>query len=343
MRQVAAATTPSTLACWLAQPAARRAPAFVVAAERRALSHARPAHAEEEPTAEKKAKSAEKATRSQVGGPIGQLIKAFNWVKDQVTEDSVHYEKSKAYQAPVDRRRSSIEKPSEAFQANEDETGIVMHKESRWESQWNSFKENNPVLNRIFDLQMKYDESDNVLVRGARSVTDTLTDRLGQVFENDESGAVLAEVQRLDPTFDRLAFTLHCEKKVIPAVLEAFIAGDKEVLKEWCAEVCFNNMAAQIDQREASGIIYEARILDIADVEYITAQRMDEGPVLVFVFNAQQTHCIRDRTGAVVEGSEDNIQQSMYMFAMRRNPAIFDPKLAWQVLEMNLVNSTPVW
>ena len=31
---------------------------------------------------------------------------------------------------------------------------------------------------------------------------------------------------------------------------------------------------------------------------------MDEGPVLVFIFNAQQTHCVRDRTGAIVDGSE---------------------------------------
>jgi hypothetical protein len=97
---------------------------------------------------------------------------------------------------------------------------------------------------------------------------------------------------------------------------------------------------------------------------------MDEGPVLVFIFNAQQTHCVRDRTGAIVDGSEvgtpgslplpshihayiisilwslshqDNVRQTTYMFAMRRNPAIFDPVHAWQVLEMNILNSTAVW
>lgn len=38
------------------------------------------------------------------------------------------------------------------------------------------------VVIGLFDLQMQYDESDNVLVRGARSVTDTVQDRLGTYF-----------------------------------------------------------------------------------------------------------------------------------------------------------------
>tara|TARA_B100000614_G_scaffold247957_1_gene255385 strand:- start:33 stop:188 length:156 start_codon:yes stop_codon:yes gene_type:complete len=40
------------------------------------------------------------------------------------------------------------------------------------------------------------------------------------MFDDDESAAVLAEIRRIDPTFDRLQFSLHLEKKVIPAVLE---------------------------------------------------------------------------------------------------------------------------
>eukprot|EP00730_Choanoeca_flexa_P017671 TRINITY_DN8540_c0_g1_i3.p2 TRINITY_DN8540_c0_g1~~TRINITY_DN8540_c0_g1_i3.p2 ORF type:complete len:331 (+),score=77.02 TRINITY_DN8540_c0_g1_i3:1333-2325(+) len=288
-------------------------------------------------------KSSSNKQQEEIGGPVGQLIKAWSWVKGQVVEDNVHYEKAQPYQPPVDRRRSSVEKPIKKMEANETDTGVVMHQESRWESQWANFRDNNPVMNRLFDLQMRYDESDNVLVRGARSATDAFQDRISQIFENDESGAVLAEIAKLDPTFDKLEFTLRCERKIIPAVLEAFVAGDREALKEWCAEVCYKAMEANLDDREQQGLHLQSQILDISDVEYITAQRMDEGPVLVFIFNAQQTHCVRDRSGAIIEGSEDNVQQSMYMFAMRRNPAIFDPVHAWQVLEMNILNSTAVW
>lgn len=67
---------------------------------------------------------------------------------------------------------------------------------------------------------MKFDESDNVVVRGARSFTDVVSDRLSSMFEDDESNAVLQEIARMDPTFDKTRFILHLEKNVIPAVLE---------------------------------------------------------------------------------------------------------------------------
>lgn len=34
------------------------------------------------------------------------------------------------------------------------------------------------------------------------------------------------------------------------------------------------------------------------------AKRMEEGPVLIFSFVVQQTKCIRDGTGAIIEGGE---------------------------------------
>lgn len=72
------------------------------------------------------------------------------------------------------------------------------------------------------------------------------------------------------------------------------------------------------------------------------AKRMDEGPVLIFSFHAQQTKCVRDPTGKIVEGAEDNIVQSIYIFAMRRDTNIFDPLLAWQVLEIGEQHSQPI-
>ena len=67
---------------------------------------------------------------------------------------------------------------------------------------------------------MKFDESDNVVVRGARSFTDVLAERVSGMFQDDESNQVLVEIARMDPTFDKVNFLLHLEKSVIPAVLE---------------------------------------------------------------------------------------------------------------------------
>lgn len=93
--------------------------------------------------------------------------------------------------------------------------GVVLHKDSKWSEQWKEFKDNNVVFNRkwatatplwgrgkgwmgvgspcaeqgafslslpppgFFEMKMKYDESDNVLIRASRAVTDKVTGFIG--------------------------------------------------------------------------------------------------------------------------------------------------------------------
>ena len=45
-----------------------------------------------------------------------------------------------------------------------------------------------------------------------------------------------AEILRLDPKFDVDVFSAHLERVIIPAVLEAHLAGDAPVLQDWCTE-----------------------------------------------------------------------------------------------------------
>jgi len=61
---------------------------------------------------------------------------------------------------------------------------------------------------------------------------------LGSIFENDESGAVLAEIAKLDPSFDKLEFSLRCERRIIPAVLEVrSTAVVDDCSCAWCATI----------------------------------------------------------------------------------------------------------
>ncbi len=46
----------------------------------------------------------------------------------------------------------------------------------------------------LFGLQERFDESDNILVRGARNVTDTLSDRLRTSLDRPSSVFVRARV-----------------------------------------------------------------------------------------------------------------------------------------------------
>lgn len=98
-------------------------------------------------------------------------------------------------------------------------------------------------------MKIKYDESDNVLIRASRALTDKVTDLLGEcgfktllsavatvgwnvrsklraclpaggLFSKTEMSEVLTEILRADPNFDKDRFLRQCESDIIPNILE---------------------------------------------------------------------------------------------------------------------------
>ena len=82
------------------------------------------------------------------------------------------------------------------------------------------------------------------------------------------------------------------------------MAGDKRTLKDWCSEACYNFLTHRIDEREAKGLKFDSKVLDIRNAELLMAKIMDDNPVLIMSFMAQQLNCVRDASGAIVEGGE---------------------------------------
>lgn len=97
----------------------------------------------------------------------------------------------------------------------------------------------------FFEMKMKYDESDNALIRASRALTDRVTDFLGNapprwllellfpvkafyssicfpggLFSKTEMSEVLTEILKADPSFDKDSFLRQCEKDIIPNILE---------------------------------------------------------------------------------------------------------------------------
>ena len=101
----------------------------------------------------------------------------------------------RVYRAPkVLRKRKEYEHAegeAAPIQANEDATGVELHKDSKFFASWQNFKDNNPVVNKFVDYRMKYEESDNPVVRGARIFTDKFQDLFGGVFTRTELSEVL--------------------------------------------------------------------------------------------------------------------------------------------------------
>ncbi|XP_060796496.1 mitochondrial import inner membrane translocase subunit TIM44 isoform X2 [Neoarius graeffei] len=200
---------------------------------------------------------------------------------------------------------------AKVFDANEEATGVVLHKDSKWYQQWKDFKENNVVFNRFFEMKMKYDESDNALIRASRAVTDKMTDLIGGLFSKTEMSEVLTEI------------------------LKAMVQGELEVLKDWCYEATYSQLSHPIQQAKTMGLQFHSKILDIDNVDLAMGKMMEQGPVLIITFQAQLVMLIRNTKGEVVEGDPEKVLRMMYVWALCRDQEEFNPYAAWRLLDIS--------
>ncbi|TWW57954.1 Mitochondrial import inner membrane translocase subunit TIM44 [Takifugu flavidus] len=243
------------------------------------------------------------------------------------------------YRPPARLRKrsefSSKGADEKVFEANEEAMGVVLHKDSKWYQQWKDFKDNNVVFNRFFEMKMKYDESDNTLIRASRAVTDKMTDLIGGLFSKTEMSEVLTEILKVDPSFDKDSFLKLCERDIIPNILEAMIQGELDVLKDWCYEATYSQLAHPIQQAKAMGLKFHSKILDIDNIDLAMGKMMDQGPVLIITFQAQLVMVIRNPKGEVVEGDPDKVLRMMYVWALCRDQEELNPYAAWRLLDIS--------
>ena len=66
---------------------------------------------------------------------------------------------AKVYMAPRELRKRKeyvrSDGEEEVMEANPDATGVELHKDSRFYASWQSFKDNNPVVNKFVDIRVK--------------------------------------------------------------------------------------------------------------------------------------------------------------------------------------------
>lgn len=221
------------------------------------------------------------------------------------------------------------------FEPNEEALGVVLHKDSKWYQQWKDFRDNNVVFNRFFEMKLRYDESDNALIRASRALTDKVTDLLGGLFSKTEMSEVLTEILRVDPAFDKDRFLRQCEKDIIPNVLEAMISGELDILKDWCYEATYSQLAHPIQQAKALGLQLHSRVLDIDNVDLAMGKMMEQGPVLIITFQAQLVMVIKNPKGELVEGDPDKVLRMLYVWALCRDQDELNPYAAWRLLDIS--------
>ncbi|XP_012256780.2 mitochondrial import inner membrane translocase subunit TIM44 [Athalia rosae] len=224
------------------------------------------------------------------------------------------------------------EKPVEA---NEEATGVELHKDSKFYQSWQNFKDHNPYVNKVLDWKIKYEESDNPMIRASRLLTDKVTDLMGGLFQKTELSETLTEICKLDPSFDKVKFLRDCETDIIPNILEAMVRGDIELLKDWCHEAPFNIISQPLTQAKKLGYYLDSKILDIDNVDLAMGKVMEQGPVLIITFQSQQIMCVRDSKHQVVEGDPEKVMRVNYVWVLCRDPSELNPRAAWRLLDLS--------
>lgn len=280
-------------------------------------------------------------TISETGKKIGQsnafqsISEASDIVKKEMNTQGIQ---GRVYKSPTKLRKrieTNLANETRIFEANTEDTGIELHKDSKFYQSWENFKSNNQYVNKVLDWKIKYEESENPMIRASRLLTDKVSDIMGGLFSKTELSETLTEICKIDPNFNEKQFLRDCENDIIPNILEAMVRGDLNILKDWCFESTFNVIATPIAQAQKAGYYLDSKILDIENVDLAMGKVMEQGPVLIVTFQTQQIMCVRNAKHEVVEGDPEKVMRVNYVWVLCRDPEDLNPKSAWRLMELS--------
>ncbi|XP_030767772.1 mitochondrial import inner membrane translocase subunit TIM44 isoform X3 [Sitophilus oryzae] len=277
----------------------------------------------------------EKAQEIGKTGAFQSISKATEAVKSEIDTTSMQ---GRVYVSPTKlrkRKETTAVQHQKYYEPNTEASGVELHKDSKFYQSWQDFKDNNPYVHKVMDWKLKYDESENPLIRASRALTEKVSDVMGGLFQKTELSETLTEICKIDNTFDTKRFLKQCETDIIPNVLEAMTRGDLEILKDWCHEGPYNVFAIPIKEAYKKGYKIESKILDIDNVDLVMGKVMDQGPVLIISFTSQQVMVVKDLEGNVVEGDADKIMRVNYVWVLCRDVTETDPRSAWRLLDLS--------
>lgn len=256
-------------------------------------------------------------------------------VREEIDSQGIH---ARVYRPPG-KLRKRVEFADMAderhVEANTEATGVELHKDSKFYQSWENFKNNNAYVNKVLTWKIKYDESENPVIRASRLLTDKVSEVMGGMFTKTELSETLTEICKVDPSFDEKKFLRDCENDIIPNVLEAMVRGDLAILKDWCFESTYNIISTPIAAAQKLGYYLDSKILDIENVDLAMGKVMEQGPVLIITFQAQQIMCVRDSKGAVLEGDPEKVMRVNYVWVLCRDPEDLNPRSAWRLMELS--------
>ncbi|KAG9206056.1 protein translocase subunit [Epicoccum nigrum] len=214
-------------------------------------------------------------------------------------------------------------------------TNVTLHKDAKYKEVWRDWKDNSKLAQGFFSMKQVYGESDNAIITTARSITD----RIAGFFSENETAMVIKKFREIDPNFQMEPFLTEMREYILPEVLDAYVKGDVEVLKQWLSAAQYSVYAALMAQYKTAGLKSDGKIVDIRGVDVLNAKLLEPGEIPVFILTArtQEVHVYRNaKSGELASGMDDKVQQVTYAIGVTRIPEdVNNPETrGWRLIEL---------
>jgi predicted lipid-binding transport protein (Tim44 family) len=148
-----------------------------------------------------------------------------------------------------------------------------------------------------------------------------------------EEGSALANgldaIAALDPTFQPRTFVAGA-KSAYEMVVSAFHKGDRKTLKNLLSRETFDAFSQDISEREAHGETVQSNFVSIDKADIVDAEVKNRIAQVTVRFVSQMITATKDKAGAVVDGSLDQIATVNDTWTFSRDTATRDPN--WRVV-----------
>lgn len=155
-------------------------------------------------------------------------------------------------------------------------------------------------------------------------------DRWGDLAE---AGSPLARgldaIAAADRSFDPKTF-LSGARAAYEMIVTAFAAGDRRTLKSLLAKDVYDSFVAAIADRETRGETVDSKFVSIDKTEIAQAEVKDGAAQLTIRFVSQLITATRDKAGAVIDGSPDQVTDVTDMWTFARDVNSRDPN--WKLI-----------
>jgi predicted lipid-binding transport protein (Tim44 family) len=142
----------------------------------------------------------------------------------------------------------------------------------------------------------------------------------------------LKSVVEADPTFSPKTF-LEGAKAAYEMIVTAFAQGDKATLKSLLEKDVFDGFQRAIAEREAAGQKVDFTFVGLPRIELSDAEDDKKQVTVTVRFYAEVVSATYDKSGQLIEGHAEQVQNIADEWTFARNPKSRDPN--WKLVATN--------